>query len=86
MGCMGCGACCHKMLTDVGRFNNVPEEMTFTLGGVRYMQQRADETCVALDLDTMLCTIYEDRPATCRKFKEGSIKCLGIKAKLAQAG
>ena len=43
--------------------------------GVRCMDQRGDGACVALDAATRLCTIYEQRPQTCRDFNRGEALC-----------
>lgn len=44
--------------------------------GARCMDQRGDGACVALDPDTLLCTIYAERPQTCRDFNRGGSLCL----------
>jgi Fe-S-cluster containining protein len=36
---------------------------------------------VALDAATKLCTIYEERPQTCRDFDRGSDRCRAIVAR-----
>jgi Fe-S-cluster containining protein len=46
--------------------------------GVRCMEQRGDGACIALDPATQLCTIYEDRPQTCREFNRGETLCRRI--------
>jgi Fe-S-cluster containining protein len=44
------------------------------------MDQRGDGACVALDPATLLCTIYADRPQTCRDFNRGETLCRRILA------
>lgn len=39
------------------------------------MDQRADGACVALDPVTRLCTLYDQRPLTCREFDRGTALC-----------
>jgi len=39
------------------------------------MDQRGDGACVALDPVTLLCSIYDTRPQTCRDFAQGSSLC-----------
>lgn len=39
------------------------------------MDQHGDGACVALDPETLLCTIYEQRPQVCRDFQRGSELC-----------
>ncbi len=40
------------------------------------MLRLEDGWCAALDRDTMLCTIYEQRPLICREFAMGSDECI----------
>ena len=53
--------------------------------GVWCMDQRGDGACVALDAATMLCTIYETRPQTCRDFNRGEGLCRQVLARAEQA-
>ena len=59
----------------------VPEEYVVEHAGTRCMDQRGDGACVALDPLTLLCTIYADRPQTCRDFTRGESLCRQILAK-----
>jgi len=61
--------------------DRVPEELVAEHDGVRCMDQRGDGACVALDPQTKLCTIYEERPQTCRDFARGSALCRQIVAR-----
>jgi uncharacterized protein len=58
--------------------DRVPEAFVVEHTGVRCMDQRGDGACIALDLVTRLCTIYETRPQTCRDFARGSDLCRKI--------
>ena len=58
--------------------DHVPEALMAEREGVRCMDQRADGACVALDSVTQLCTIYGDRPRTCREFNRGGELCRKI--------
>ncbi len=40
------------------------------------MKRLDDGLCSALDRDTYLCSIYENRPWVCRKFAMGSYECI----------
>ena len=63
--------------------DEVPEELVVEREGARCMDQRGNGACAALDPATMLCTIYEIRPQTCRDFNRGEALCrriLGIGA------
>jgi Fe-S-cluster containining protein len=61
----------------------VPEEFVAEHEGVRFMDQRGDGACVALDPVTRLCTIYEQRPRTCREFSRGEKLCRFILSRSA---
>jgi Fe-S-cluster containining protein len=58
--------------------DRVPEEFVVEHAGVRCLDQRGDGACIALDLRTRLCTIYDTRPQTCRDFTRGSDLCRKI--------
>lgn len=45
------------------------------------MDQRGDGACVALDPTTLLCSIYDSRPQTCRDFNRGGTLCRQTLAK-----
>ena len=73
--CAGCGACCRLVVELKPGIDEVPDEFVVKRDGARFMDQRGDGTCVALDWQTRLCTIYEQRPETCRKFERGGSRC-----------
>ncbi|MSU66123.1 MAG: YkgJ family cysteine cluster protein [Opitutus sp.] len=80
--CAGCGRCCHLVVELVeGVDDAVPAALVVEHDGVRCMDQRGDGACVALDPVTRLCTIYEERPRTCREFARGSELCRQILAR-----
>lgn len=58
--------------------DSVPDYLVAVHAGVRCMDQHGDGACVALDRATRLCTIYEDRPQTCRDFNRGEALCRKI--------
>src|ERR1035437_9028082 len=80
--CAGCGGGC-RLVVELRSGDAVPEIFVVEHDGVRCMDQRRDGACVALDPATQLCTIYADRPQTCRDFKRGKSLCRRI---LAQSG
>jgi Fe-S-cluster containining protein len=43
--------------------------------GGQIMARLPDGWCAALERDTMLCGIYERRPAICRDFEMGGSEC-----------
>jgi uncharacterized protein len=72
--CAGCGRCCH-LVVELRPGDDVPGNFIVEHAGIPCMDQRADGACVALDPATFLCTIYEDRPQTCREFSRGGELC-----------
>lgn len=74
--CAGCGRCCHLVVELIsGVDDDVPEDLVVEHAGVRCMEQLGDGACVALDPVTLLCTIYERRPDTCRRLKRAGSVC-----------
>lgn len=76
--CAGCGVCCHLLVELLPGDDHVPEEYVVEHSGVRCMDQHGDGACVALDPETRLCTIYDQRPQTCRTFERGGELCRRI--------
>lgn len=75
--CACCEACCCRLkvllITDTGvpgRFVEIDERDGST------MARLDDGWCAALDRDTLLCTIYENRPLVCREFEMGGYECI----------
>ncbi len=61
------------LVTDTG----VPEHYIDTDDwGGEVMARLEDGWCIALDRNTMRCTIYEKRPLICREFQAGDADCL----------
>jgi len=56
----------------------VPERFVVEYNGAFFMDQKSDGACVALDPVSRACTIYEDRPWTCRQFDRGGVLCRKI--------
>jgi Fe-S-cluster containining protein len=75
---MGCARCCHLVVELQAGDDRVPEEWVVEYEGVRFMDQRGDGACVALDPVSRRCTLYEDRPAVCRQFDRGSALCRSV--------
>ena len=77
ISCATCEACCCRLevmlVTDTG----VPEHFIATdEWGGQTMARLDDGWCAALNRDTMLCSIYNQRPLICREFATGSEECL----------
>lgn len=76
IACSTCAAACCRLevmlITDTG----VPADfIEVDKWGGGSMLRLEDGWCAALDRDTMLCTIYENRPLICREFEMGSDEC-----------
>jgi len=79
--CANCEACCCRLevmvLTDTG----VPDQyITNDSWGGEVMARADDGWCVALDRDTLMCSIYENRPWVCREFEMASHECITERA------
>ena len=48
--------------------------------GALVMQRLRDGWCAALNRDTMLCSIYAQRPQVCRDYELGASDCLAQRA------
>ncbi|SBS67261.1 YkgJ family cysteine cluster protein [Vibrio atlanticus] len=75
--CANCQACCCRLevmiITDTG----VPEEhIAYDEWGGETMLRLDDGWCSAVDRETLMCTIYENRPWICREFEMGSFECV----------
>jgi len=57
--------------------DDVPLELTeVDRWGGRIMGRLEDGWCAALDRGTMLCRVYERRPAICREYQVGGSDCI----------
>ncbi len=81
IACHDCGACCCRMPVLVLGDPRVPERyVEEDENGMTIMAQGDDGWCVALDRNTLLCTIYEWRPQICRDFEMGGLDCQDIRS------
>lgn len=79
--CSRCAACCCRMPVLVMCDPLVPERyIEKDESGMTFMAQGEDGWCVALDRNTLRCTIYELRPQICRDFDMGGIDCQEVRA------
>jgi len=74
--CSTCQACCCRLevllITDTG----VPyQHIAIDEWGGETMQRLDDGWCSALDRETFMCSIYENRPWNCREFEMASYEC-----------
>ncbi|WP_151702405.1 YkgJ family cysteine cluster protein [Nitrincola alkalilacustris] len=76
VSCSNCQACCCRLPVMIITDTDVPEQhIAYDEWGGETMLRLADGWCSALDRDTFLCTIYENRPWVCREFEMGSYEC-----------
>ncbi|GIU15760.1 zinc/iron-chelating domain-containing protein [Shewanella sp. MBTL60-112-B2] len=67
------------IVTDTG----VPDEhISVDEYGAETMLRLDDGWCSAVDRDTLMCTIYENRPWICRLFEMGSYECISERKEL----
>ncbi|GKT11329.1 MAG: hypothetical protein ISEC1_P0292 [Thiomicrorhabdus sp.] len=76
LSCSSCQASCCRLevmlVTDTG----VPDQyISSDAWGAQVMHQLDDGWCSALNRDTFLCNIYENRPLICREFAMGEFEC-----------
>lgn len=79
--CSNCRACCCRLevmiITDTG----VPDvHVAHDKWGAETMLRLDDGWCSALDRETFMCSIYENRPLICREFEMGSYECSNERA------
>ncbi|MDG1904734.1 MAG: YkgJ family cysteine cluster protein [Arenicella sp.] len=81
VSCSSCRANCCRLevmiITDTGV---PPEHIALDAWGGETMLRLDDGWCSALDRDSFMCTIYENRPWICREFEMGSDECLTERA------
>jgi Fe-S-cluster containining protein len=77
ISCATCRASCCRLEVMLITETGVPEQyIQRDEWGGEVMARLEDGWCAALDRDTMLCSIYENRPFICREFATGSYECL----------
>jgi uncharacterized protein len=89
--CSRCDAVCCRLTVVLMPEDRVPAWLVRQdEHGPDTMAKGDDGWCVALDRNTMRCTIYESRPQLCRNFSMGGPYCLDERktwaTKLGQAG
>jgi Fe-S-cluster containining protein len=74
--CDRCQACCCQLQVILMPGDAPPAHLVeIEEHGLSVMRRGDDGWCVALDRDTMRCTIYARRPQVCRDFATGSAEC-----------
>ena len=78
--CANCEACCCRLQAMLFDDTDVPDQfIELDARGDRGMARLEDGWCAALDRETMLCTIYENRPWICREFEMGEYECISAR-------
>ena len=79
--CSTCQASCCRLEVMIISDTGVPEQhIEFDKWGGETMRRLDDGWCSALDRETYLCTIYENRPWNCREFEMASYDCITERA------
>ena len=77
VSCSACHANCCQLLVFLMDDRHVPHYYTeWNEDGALVMLRLEDGWCAALDRNTMMCTIYEQRPQLCRDYEMGASDCL----------
>ncbi|MFK5953923.1 MAG: YkgJ family cysteine cluster protein [Desulfobacterium sp.] len=75
--CSNCQACCCRLKVMIISDTGVPDQHIHIDGdGRETMLRLGDGWCSALDRDTLMCSIYENRPWVCREFEMGAYECI----------
>ena len=81
VSCLSCEACCCRLEVLLFTDTEVPDRyIEVDKWGGRRMARLDDGCCSALDRNTMLCLIYEQRPGICRELEMGGYECLAERA------
>ncbi len=79
--CTNCEASCCRLEAMLFNDTEVPDKfIEVDTRGERRMARLEDGWCSALDRNTMICTIYENRPWICREFEMGKHECISARA------
>lgn len=85
ISCTACDAVCCRLTVVVLPGDRVPGHLlAHDPKGLTVMARGEDGWCAALDHRHMCCSIYEQRPAICRKFAMGSAYCRAERERYAQ--
>ncbi|EGQ8449456.1 TPA: YkgJ family cysteine cluster protein [Vibrio alginolyticus] len=77
ISCSNCKACCCRLEVMIISDTGVPEQyIKRDQYGSESMLRLSDGWCAALDRDSLMCKIYENRPWICREFEMASDECL----------
>ena len=81
ISCDACQACCCQLPVLLLPGDDPPAQfIDIDAHGSQIMGKADDGWCLALDRDTMRCTIYARRPWVCREFAMGGADCRDVRA------
>ena len=79
--CDACDAVCCRLTVVLMPDDDVPLHLTdWTAAGLHVMARDEEGWCVAVDGARMCCSIYDTRPAVCRRFAMDGPYCREIRA------
>ena len=79
--CSACQACCCRLEVMIISDTGVPQRYIDTdEWGSEVMARLDDGWCAALNRDTLMCSIYENRPWICRALQMGSDECISARS------
>lgn len=77
VSCANCRAACCRLEVLIFGDTGVPEaHIKRDEWGAETMLRLEDGWCSAIDRETFMCSIYENRPLICREFEMGSYDCI----------
>ena len=82
--CSRCDAVCCRLTVVVMPEDRVPGHLLEDRDGLTVMARDEEGWCVALDGARMCCSIYETRPAVCRRFSMDGPYCRSVRAEYAE--
>ncbi|MDI9238566.1 YkgJ family cysteine cluster protein [Lysobacter sp. LF1] len=83
--CSQCDAVCCRLTVVLQPEDDVPAHLTTrTAAQLLVMAHDEDGWCVALDGARMNCSIYETRPAVCRRFVMDGPYCRAVRSEYAE--
>lgn len=85
VSCDACEAVCCRLTVVVMPEDKVPRQFVErTAEGLDVMAHDEEGWCVAVDHKHMCCSVYDLRPAICRKFQMGSAYCVSERESYAR--
>ncbi|MCF8179566.1 MAG: YkgJ family cysteine cluster protein [Sulfuritalea sp.] len=77
ISCSNCSACCCQLEVMLMGDDDIPAKLSIEdRWGGSVMRRLDDGWCIAVNRDTMKCSIYEIRPEVCREYQVGDNDCI----------